>query len=91
MRAARIQVALEAVLLKTFGSPSETLERRIIQSSEFRSVVLPIWVKHCMASSKVFTQTNISDLANVSVCEKLFSLIEAIRSYLRRFQWTPNG
>ncbi len=68
MRSARIQVALEAVLLKRFRNPSQVLERKIIQSREFRKSVLPVWASHCLKFNTAYTTDTIGALASVKVC-----------------------
>ena len=68
MRKARVQVAIESVLLKVFNKPSQTLERRVIQSAEFQTRVLPSWADHSLKTSRIFTESNITNLTKVKVC-----------------------
>jgi hypothetical protein len=68
MRTARVQIAIEAVLLKIFSKPAQTLERRVIQSMEFRKFVLPAWAQHSLKVSTPYTETNIRDLCQIKVC-----------------------
>ena len=67
MRLQRIQIALEAVLLKTFAKPHQVLERNIIQSNEFRSQVLTNWAKFADKKKTAYTPFDIGSLCAVKV------------------------
>ena len=67
MRHARVQVALEAVLLRVFSKPGQTLERSIIQSKEFRTGVLYPWADFSLKKQIAYTEETIPELANVKV------------------------
>jgi hypothetical protein len=73
LRKSRIQVGLEAVLLKAFNSPGQTLERRIIQSKEFRSKVVTAFAEYSLKHRKAFTESNFSELARSKVCTDYLS------------------
>jgi hypothetical protein len=72
MRSSRVQVALESVLLKVFNKPQQTLERKIIQSQEFRESVLQPWAKYCLNNQRAYTLTTIPELAKSKVGSALF-------------------
>ena len=61
-------MALEAVLLKAFPKPHQVLERKIIQSNEFRVQVLPAWAQYAMNTKIAYTPFNIAELLRVRVC-----------------------
>ena len=67
MRKARTQVAIEAVLIRIFNKPSEVLERKIIQSTEFRRDILPAWAQYSIKNDKALTDRSISELLRVKV------------------------
>lgn len=67
MRSARAQVALESVLLKCFDKPSQTLERRIIQSPEFRDSISKLWAKKAVHGNRAYTEDTIQELLKVKV------------------------
>ena len=75
MRGDRIQVALESVLLKLFSAPEAVLERRIIQTAEFRKNVLTVWAEHCQTNRKRYTASTISELARSKVCPRMVSIV----------------
>ena len=67
MKRARIQVGIEAVLLKSFGARGQSLERRVIQSSEFREKVLPVLAEFSLKKRVLFTSDNIWNLRGAKV------------------------
>ncbi len=73
MRNDRIQVALESILLKRFAKPEAVLERRIIQTPEFRKNVLTLWAQHCLKNNLRYTTSTISELVRLNVCTWLDS------------------
>jgi hypothetical protein len=68
MRQDRVQIALESVVLKFFSDPGAVLERRIVQTPEFRKNVLAQWAQYCVSKNARYTVTTISQLARLNVC-----------------------
>jgi hypothetical protein len=67
MRTARAQNAIESVLLKYFDKPCETLERKIVQSSDFRASILKFWARHAVNSRRAYTEESFSELLKLKV------------------------
>ena len=62
MKKMRIVVGLEQLLMNMFIQPSATLERRIIQSHEFRKVVIDRWADWSLKENRLIDSRGLAKL-----------------------------
>lgn len=74
MKKMRIAVGLEQLLMRMFQQPAATLERKVIQSTEFRRVVIDRWADWSIKENRLIDSLGLSKLpVQCSIDSKLMT------------------